>query len=151
MYINPRIVAFTIQLVLLPSFSCALCELFSSPWIKDASLETLQCDSQTHKLCVTCLHTRKVIFLGKPVWTFFTDFSSCSTEAQSLHCAVLLRFLPLVWYNCKISICWASVAFLIFVNTGTFTCFVFTSLCIVDFCGSTNDCPSENNSRIVWT
>ena len=57
-YINPRIVAFTIQLVLSPSSPCAQCELSSGPCIKDERFGTLHCDSQ---VCVTCLRTRRVV------------------------------------------------------------------------------------------
>src|ERR1700761_7248980 len=56
-YINPRIVALTIQLVLLPSSPCAQCELSSGPYTKDIRSGPLPCDSQ---VCVTCLRTRRV-------------------------------------------------------------------------------------------
>src|SRR6201996_1193945 len=68
-YINPRIVTLTIQLVLLPSSPCAQCELSSGPCIKDIRLGPLHCDSQ---VCVTCLHTRRVVLqLQARLPTFF--------------------------------------------------------------------------------
>src|SRR6201996_5963765 len=58
-YINPSVVALTIQLVLLPSSPCAQCDHSSfCPCIKDASLGSLHCDSQ---VCMTCLRTRRVV------------------------------------------------------------------------------------------
>ena len=77
-YINPRIVALTIQLVLLPSSPCAQCELSSGPCIKDIRSGTLHCDSQ---VCVTCLRTRRVVLqLQARLSLLYLGFSSCSSE-----------------------------------------------------------------------
>ena len=71
-YINPSIVALRIQLVLLAFLLLyTVWPLSSCPWIKDASLGSLHCDSQ---VCMTCLHTRRVILHNKPANTLFRLF-----------------------------------------------------------------------------